>query len=145
LLDEVLGAQSLDLAGWQALGRCNDVMFWCRLIVSDEKVVFIFVVLFTWRAGTAGGSVDGKTQTLNSPDVCAFVSFPQCHWTKMSSTNPLKLFNAEMKRRTRVVGIFPNEAVALRHIAAVSVETHDEWAVSSRLGATSPRNPWHSS
>ena len=68
----------------------------------------------------------------DSADVCAFASFPQSHWTKIWSTNPLARLNAEIKRRTRVVGIFPNDAAALRLITAVCVETHDEWAVSSR-------------
>lgn len=47
-------------------------------------------------------------------DVCAFASFPRAHWTKIWSTNSIERLNAEIKRRTRVVGIFPNDASALR-------------------------------
>ena len=65
-------------------------------------------------------------------DVCAFATFPQAHWTKIWSTNPLERVNGEIKRRTRVVGIFPNDAAALRLITAVCVEQHDEWLVAER-------------
>ena len=65
-------------------------------------------------------------------DLCAFASFPQAHWTKLWSNNPLERVNAEIKRRTRVVGIFPNDASVLRLITAVCVEQHDEWIASER-------------
>jgi putative transposase len=65
-------------------------------------------------------------------DLLAFTSFPQAHWRKIWSTNPLERVNGEIKRRTRVVGIFPNDAAALRLITAVVVETHDEWEVAER-------------
>jgi transposase-like protein len=65
-------------------------------------------------------------------DLCAFASFPQSHWTKLWSNNPLERVNAEIKRRTRVVGIFPNDASALRLITAVCVEQHDEWIAAER-------------
>ena len=65
-------------------------------------------------------------------DLLAFTHFPLAHWRKMWSTNPLERLNGEIKRRTNVVGIFPNDAAALRLITAVVVETHDEWAVAER-------------
>jgi putative transposase len=65
-------------------------------------------------------------------DLLAFTSFPQAHWCKIWSTNPLERVNGEIKRRTRVVGIFPNDAAALRLVTAVIVETHDEWTVAER-------------
>jgi putative transposase len=65
-------------------------------------------------------------------DLLAFSSFPQAHWRKIWSTNPIERLNAEIKRRTRVVGIFPNDAAALRLVTAVIVETHDEWQVAER-------------
>src|SRR5487761_1713327 len=65
-------------------------------------------------------------------DVTAFRHFPVAHWQKIWSTNSLERLNAEIKRRTNVVGIFPNDAAALRLITAVCVETHDEWTVSER-------------
>ncbi len=65
-------------------------------------------------------------------DVLAFCAFPAAHWRKIWSTNPLERLNGEIKRRTNVVGIFPNDASVLRLITAVVVETHDEWAVAER-------------
>jgi putative transposase len=65
-------------------------------------------------------------------DVLAFASFPRAHWTKIWSTNSIERLNAEIKRRTRVVGIFPNDASALRLITAVCAEAHEEWLVSEK-------------
>ena len=65
-------------------------------------------------------------------DITAFRHFPVNHWQKIWSTNSLERLNAEIKRRTNVVGIFPNDAAALRLITAVCVEQHDEWSVSER-------------
>jgi len=65
-------------------------------------------------------------------DLLAFCAFPLAHWRKIWSTNPLERINGEIKRRTNVVGIFPNDASILRLVTAVLVETHDEWAVSER-------------
>jgi transposase-like protein len=65
-------------------------------------------------------------------DVLAFTGFPQAHWKKIWSTNPLERINGEIKRRTNVVGVFPNDASVLRLITAVIVETHDEWQVAER-------------
>ena len=67
-----------------------------------------------------------------APDLLAFASFPEAHWRKIWSTNPLERLNGEIKRRTNVVGIFPNDASMLRLITAVVVETHDEWQVAER-------------
>ena len=65
-------------------------------------------------------------------DITAFRHFPVSHWQKVWSSNALERLNAEIKRRTNVVGIFPNDAAALRLITAVCVEQHDEWSVSER-------------
>jgi len=65
-------------------------------------------------------------------EVCAFTNFPRSHWPKLWSTNPLERVNKEIKRRARVVGIFPNEAAVIRLVGAVLHDMHDEWQVSDR-------------
>ncbi|GMM61353.1 IS256 family transposase [Novosphingobium sp. IK01] len=63
------------------------------------------------------------------PDVLAYMTFPREHRAKLHSTNPIERLNGEIKRRTEVVGIFPNEAAITRLIGAILMEQSDEWAV----------------
>jgi putative transposase len=65
-------------------------------------------------------------------DLTAFADFPLAHWRKIWSTNPLERLNREVKRRSDVVGIFPNPAALLRLSACVLIEAHDEWQDQDR-------------
>ena len=62
-------------------------------------------------------------------DILAYMTFPAAHRTKLHSTNPLEHVNGEIKHRTDVVGIFPNEASIKRLVGAILLEQNDEWAV----------------
>jgi putative transposase len=65
-------------------------------------------------------------------EVLAFMSFPRAHRAQVHSTNPLERLNAEVTRRTNVVGIFPNERVIIRLVGAMMLEQNDEWSLQRR-------------
>ena len=76
-------------------------------------------------------------------DVLAFMSFPKDYRAKIHSTNPLERLNGEIKRRTQVVGIFPNEDAITRLVGAILLEQNDEWAVQrARYMTLETMAPW---
>ena len=65
-------------------------------------------------------------------DVLAFMAFPKEHWWQIATTNPLERVNKEIKRRSRVVGIFPNDAAIVRLVGALLIEQTEEWHITRR-------------
>lgn len=89
-----------------------------------------------WRA--VADQLRGKLPKLGAlmdgaeDEVLSYMHFPRAHWLQIHSTNPLERLNAEIKRRTNVVGIFPNDAAVTRLVGAMLLEQNDEWSLNRR-------------
>lgn len=74
----------------------------------------------------------GALMDASRDDVLAYMDFQREHWAQIASTNPLERVNREIKRRSDVIGIFPNDEANVRLVGALTLETNDEWTVARR-------------
>jgi putative transposase len=118
-------------------GQADKEQTWSKLGEVVEKL-------------SAAGLPDVAEYLLDAADdILAFSSFPVEHWPKLRSNNPQERLNKEIRRRTDVVGIFPNRQAVIRLVGAILAEQSDEWAVSNRycgieslrLGGTAETTP----
>ena len=95
-----------------------------------EAALAAYAALREQFVATCGKAMQILENGLN--DALAFMAFPREHWSRISSTNPIERINKEIRRRTRVIGIFPNVASALRLISMLLLEQTEDWHADKR-------------
>lgn len=140
-------AKQLQGAGWQ---RCRvhflrNVLAQCSRDTGETVTAMIRTIFHQPDAKAVRSQLHAVAEQLESAfpkvadmlldaeaDLTAFATFPKSHWRRIWSTNPLERVNKEIKRRTKVVGIFPDDAAIIRLVGAVLLDVHDEWQVAER-------------
>jgi transposase-like protein len=126
----VIGDGHREVLGFD-VGDSEDGAFWTAFLRSLKARGLI--EQFETIAAMLGRPLPKVEQIMREArdDLLAFAAFPQQQWRKIWSTSPLERVNREVKRRTEVVGVFPNPPALLRLAGAVLVELHHEWAVAA--------------
>src|SRR6185437_10589271 len=119
----------------QRAGLCRSPVLLCRCCVHRHRLCQDDAEAASTQWRQVADQLSPKVPKLAAfmdeakSDVLAFMSFPKDHRPKIHSINPIERLNGEIKRRTDVVGIFPNEDAITRLIGALLLEQNDEWAI----------------